>query len=474
MLRNKNGPYVDPSFYSAGDPFWARGPETQTYAMGPLRPMPPKIFYPAPPPKLKYRWDMANGEIPLFIIASRQFTRNPYSARPSDRTVQPIHHAPSFLSTISESRRNSLTSTTSHLIGIGSGGIANEQGTPYHQRRETSSAPNGAQRRGSSALLTYRNSGNPGYNGGNNGTSSMPPPPPFRVNIDEMEAAAELIEALKLLDEHGDNNTADFNTMSSAESVNSVEINNLEGVSGSIFTVSEGNTKMSEAETVDPITVRPNTTGGGGCLDQYGNYVSLTNHTSIGLMGGSGYNRYMKPNQEALNQQLSSFGLPVYSMPGVHTAGVLSTVQNYHVVSSNLGNPMETILEDDSVDEDQFEKHGENGKFKQRRGSSPSSSAVGTSVHVTGKVSKPVRSIPRARRATSISVTNTTLRTRSISISSSMDHVVVSTPTTRAVVPFTPTLPGSLPEGSATTVDAAFIDSLVKKREPTARRNSIV
>lgn len=103
---------MDPSFYS-GEPFWSPGAEIQPY---PLRPMPPRIFYPAPPPNLKFRWDMGQGDMPLFVLASRQFHRNPYSARPHDRT-HPHHNPnaltqnqnPSFFSMMSESRRSSIT-----------------------------------------------------------------------------------------------------------------------------------------------------------------------------------------------------------------------------------------------------------------------------------------------------------------------------------------------------------------------------
>jgi len=80
------GPYVDPSFYS-GEPFWtSEGSEFSHY---PLRPMPPRIFYPVPAKMDMRRWSnqrqLTNGQTPLFVLASRQFTRNPYSARPNER-----------------------------------------------------------------------------------------------------------------------------------------------------------------------------------------------------------------------------------------------------------------------------------------------------------------------------------------------------------------------------------------------------
>lgn len=500
MVRNKNGPYVDPTFYS-GEPFWARGAEMQPY---PLRPMPPKIFYPAPPPKLKYRWDMANGEIPLFVIASRQFTRNPYSARPQDRNTPAIGNGPTYPSThgsggglfgSSESRRNSLSSNqnasgviTSNTRENVSSAQSGQQLT--QQQRQAGSAQNGAPRRGSSALYPPR---------------QQPPakePPPFQCNIDEVEAAQELFEALKMLEDRGDKTVQEWNAMiddtgrtySPAEedrrngsSGGSNHLNSSGGVSGSngIFTLSDGTIGPSSSGGSNGAPfggrVRPNTTGSGGSLDQYGNYVSLTNHTAA----------LTKPNTDILNQQLSTLGLPIYSMPGVHTAGVVSTVQNYHVVSSNLGNPMETILEDDSLDEEIIPEsstsrpvqNGKSDKFEEveeeeeANDSCPTASSYSSSVsNLKDKRKKPPTPIPAQtnrrpvlkRRATTItsSTVESPVRSRSISrVGSALDHVVGPTPTTRADVPFMPTLPGSMvPEGP---LDAMFVDTVV-------RRNSVI
>lgn len=523
MVRNKNGPYVDPTFYS-GEPFWARGAEFQPY---PLRPMPPKIFYPAPPPKLKYRWDMTNGEIPLFVIASRQFTRNPYSARPQDRSSSgtgshhPGTHGSGGLFGSSESRRNSLSSNQN------AGGVTASNDTSgssahsqlAHQQRQTGSAQNGGHggtRRGSSAFTPYRNQ------------PSKDPPPFQGFNIDETEAAQELHEALKMLDERGDKTvqewnavlaTGDGDTYSTPEENNRRHDNmgqrggnNGGGGSGSnsnynnhnqmsssssggyssngIFTLSDGVTGGGGGSSGSLCGVRPNTTGGGGSLDQYGNYVSLTNTLT-------------KPNTDALNQQLSTLGLPIYSMPGVHTAGVVSTVQNYHVVSSNLGNPMETILEDDSLDDeiisssdidedsgkldDKSERKNERGKKISRESSlsSPSPTLGGAkdknliksspspSNHQGSNNRRPLLK----RRATSITSAavesmpiKATPQSRTLSngrVGSALDNVLNTTTTTIADVPFMPTLPGSLPEGSASQVDATFVDTAV-------RRNSVI
>ncbi|CAG7820423.1 unnamed protein product [Allacma fusca] len=145
MKRNMvNGPYVDPSFYS-GEPFWSRGAsQIQPY---PLYPMPPRIFYPAAPANIKFRWDSmaTSGQMPLFIVASRQFTRNPYSARPSDRSL------PSILPNSGFDTRRSSTAT-----------LADAHNNKYLPSLE------------------------------------------FHVNMDEMEAAAELLEALKRIEEKGE------------------------------------------------------------------------------------------------------------------------------------------------------------------------------------------------------------------------------------------------------------------------------
>ena len=147
MKRNTmNGPYVDPSFYS-GEPFWSRGAsELQPY---PLRPMPPRIFYPAAPANIKFRWDSmaASGQMPLFIVASRQFTRNPYSARPSERSLPGLQQPGSNAA----SRSSSITTLADA-----------QQNNKYFPLLE------------------------------------------FHVNMDEMEAAAELLEALKRIEEKGD------------------------------------------------------------------------------------------------------------------------------------------------------------------------------------------------------------------------------------------------------------------------------
>lgn len=475
MIRNKNGPYVDPTFYS-GEPFWARGAEMQPY---PLRPMPPKIFYPAPPPKLKYRWDMNSGEIPLFVIASRQFTRNPYSARPQDRSAA---HATTHSITnsgggfFSESRRNSLSSNNNSsgvsTVPTVDGNSASNQ---VAQSRQTSSAQGSISRRTSSALYPYR----------------QPPskePPPFQVNIDETEAAQELFDALKMLDDRGDKTVSEWNAMETTNSQENAsqdknentgsfqsDLVNAHGSESGIFTISDIARASSSGLPLGG--VRPNTTGNGG-LDQYGNYVSLTNR------------QFIKPNTEALNQQLSTLGLPVYNVPGVHSAGVQSlvtTIQNYHVVSSNLGNPMETILEDDSLDDDidcgncgiklgnrksdTIEEDDEDESVA----SSPSPRSPSPSLRYEKRKSSvshppPVtnykRPPPLLRRASTLSsigsssTVESPVKTRQ---ASAMDHVVGPTPTTKADVPFMPTIPGSL----NSEMDATFIDTVV-------RRNSVI
>lgn len=436
MSRNKNGPYVDPSFYS-GEPFWARGAEMQMY---PLRPMPPKIFYPAPPTKLKYRWDMANGEIPLFVIASRQFTRNPYSARPQDRSgnqstgtlSQITSSSGGFLSSISESRRSSLSSnhngpvSTSGGGGSGNGGIGTIPESPKAgSRRESDSATYTQQKRANTA--NYRDL------------------PPFKVNIDEVEAAAELIEAINMLEKKD----------KAADSPGSevVLVPNEEKI------VTRNSTRANNSSSrSNPMTMmRPNTTGSSEYLD------SRSSSSSSFQSGVLNRPQIAKPNVEALNHQLSTLGMPVYSMPGVNTPDVVSTVQNYHVVSTNLGNPMETILEDDSYDEEfaAIERNASKKKFNPG-----ASTKKGTESHKRANLK---------RRATANSFVPPTQNAR---VSSALDHVLNAIPTTAAIVPFTPNLPGSLTEEhGGTTVDTDFVNAAINniKHDGTeARRNSII
>ena len=162
MQKSKlTGPYVDPSFY-AGEPFWTPGgSELQPY---PLRPMPPRIFYPAIPSSYKGlgRWSgsstrLPHGQMPLFILASRQFTRKPYSARPNERT-----------------------SSSSSFSGP-SGGVGWAHDGVNSRRSSTSSN-----------ALDLHNS------------QRMQPSFSFKVHIDEVEAAAELLEALRYMDDKGE------------------------------------------------------------------------------------------------------------------------------------------------------------------------------------------------------------------------------------------------------------------------------
>lgn len=177
--------------------------------------MPPRIFYPAPPTNMKFRgWDLGGGDIPLFILASRQFHRNPYSARPQNRTSPALPlHLSSSSGNLAESagagsRRSSL-GTLAENDGQSSGrGTSSHGGSAVGGNRGGGS---GWRNNSSSQALTstpeiHPNSlasalGATSYNsnysnnaGGGYGQPSRPydSETPFVIPLDDDEVASEL------------------------------------------------------------------------------------------------------------------------------------------------------------------------------------------------------------------------------------------------------------------------------------------
>jgi len=421
LEKSRNGPYVDPSFY-AGEPFWAGG-DVQPY---PLRPMPPRIFYPAPPPNMKFRWEMGQGDMPLFILASRQFHRNPYSARPnnnndriaaSSSTVSTHHHTSHGVTSnpstqqplmFSDSRRSSVTTLNGD-----------------HNREGTAKSSSHGGRRSSSST----------------GASA---PPPFRINIDEATAKSELIEAVRIIEEKSDDVELEESVREGSGNTNN---NNSKRDSLS-------SSRPSSSTNMDQSTCR--SSGGDntnelnynscrGDLDSGGPHCSsLSSSYNCQHQGNS---RGGKVSVEALNQQLSSsLGLSIANLPNVHVIG-------------NFGSGMETIEEDDGGFDETEMDYYPTPPFTPPLGHTTCRSGAGGAATVPPSRAPSAvidedsyRRFPNTKKSNNNSNSNGTNRSSTAQseriprISSALDRIVTRA---RAEVPFRPSLPGSIPENSA-------------------------
>jgi len=363
LSRNKNGTYVDQSFYS-GLPFWTRGAELQPY---PLRPLPPRIFYPVPPSSMKFRWDMSHDQLPLFILASRQFTRNPYSARPFDRPNQTSYPA--------------LTSGNNN----GSPNDPTAQSASNSRRSSVSSGPGETNASNGNFNSSTFNSHAHNYNYRESNSSKNSFQSSFRINIDETEAAAELIQALKDIDLN-------------PNSVPIAESNNSSTGSPQFLSVS---TKFSGHDT----SRRRCSTG---------NLTSLSKQ-SLGVVPQI----YIQNSRRHTVANVSPNG----PIPRVRTPGVTAPI-------SLGGTMMETIVENE--DDEEFDEDDDFDDHRQSISENDNSSKQSVE-----KYSDEVRA---KYRKGYFSLTYGSPGSQQVPTGSNADKA-----SSTAIVPFTPDLPGRVP-----------------------------
>ncbi|XP_035710038.1 uncharacterized protein LOC118436328 [Folsomia candida] len=479
LMKARNGPYVDPSFY-AKEPFWSRGADAASQLPYPLRPMPPRIFYPAPPTNKFRGWDMGGGEIPLFILASRQFHRNPYSARPQNRTPPILPHGGNSSSSSNnnygsgavgnggDSRRGSLV-TLGESSERGSAVEGRRRGSGWRNSGSTSSLTNMGATTTSSGThnantnfgptpTSYGNmgpssGGNYGSSGGHSTCNNRPNSAevPFIIPMDEHEAETELREAIRLMDDKVD---VDAASSSSSWSIAGDSLG--QPTTATIFMTN------SSRELVRSESQESNSSWNAqlryGDDDDSQPQQQRDYHSSIGdnnfrdgsarsngeaMVGVTRVRFGAKVSVQLLNQQLSnSLGLSLNNLPNIQVIG-------------NFGRDgMETIVEDDDRPYDDEEEMD----YSPPGSSSPQESRP--SSKKPGSLLPP----PPPSAARVVVEEPTTPR-----ISSALDRIVTRA---RQEVPFRPSLPGAIPENPDDEATDLGDGPASRRRTRLNRRNS--